>query len=245
MSDEKNEEQLVTKEDSHFVFVRPKAIIESSGSTWASETVRLRQRHPDLFEIEGNCEAYSTSFRQACATIENACFLYDDMTQAEDLSKAKAQRTCIYTKYERERLQNLKKEIEPYLSDEEMMQSEAEEKIISGIVKTKLQELTNKIDLCLNVADERSKKQFQTGVTDVAHCCQHTIAMIKDLKLPVVKPRWCDLTDAGTKSLRLDLGMQNFVEYLILTIGSVFTGHEGTVDRVRLNEQILLLVILS
>jgi hypothetical protein len=39
MSDSKLEEKLVTKEDSHFVFERPKAIVESSGSTWASETV--------------------------------------------------------------------------------------------------------------------------------------------------------------------------------------------------------------
>ena len=38
MSDSKDEEKLITK-DSHFVFVRPKAIVESSGSTWASETI--------------------------------------------------------------------------------------------------------------------------------------------------------------------------------------------------------------
>ena len=37
------EEKLVTDEDSHFVFVCPKAIVGSSGSTWARETVRLRQ----------------------------------------------------------------------------------------------------------------------------------------------------------------------------------------------------------
>ena len=44
-------EKLITNEDSHFVFVGPKAIVGSSGSTWASETVRLRQRNPDNFEI--------------------------------------------------------------------------------------------------------------------------------------------------------------------------------------------------
>ena len=44
-------EKLITNEDSHFVFVRPKAIVVSSGSTWASETVWLRQRSPDNFEI--------------------------------------------------------------------------------------------------------------------------------------------------------------------------------------------------
>ena len=200
MSEEKNEEKLVTKNDSHFVFVRPKAIIESSGTTWASETIRLRQRHPDLFDVQENCEAYSTEFRQACATIENACFLYDDMTETEDLSRAQAEHTCIYTQYECKRLQHLKIEIKPYLSDEEMMDIEAENKILLGNVKSKLEDLTEKIDQCLSVADRKSKQQFQNRIRNVAYCCRDTIALIKDLKIPVVKPRWCDLTDAGTWS---------------------------------------------
>ena len=78
---DKGEEKLITTDDNHFVFVRPKAIVDSSGTTWASETVRLRQRNPDLFEFEetGQVE-YSKPFRQACAIAENACFLYNDMT---------------------------------------------------------------------------------------------------------------------------------------------------------------------
>ncbi|CAB4010189.1 Transient receptor potential cation channel subfamily A member 1 [Paramuricea clavata] len=185
MSEEKNEEKLVTKDDSHFVFVCPKAIIESSGTTWASETIRLRQRHPDLFDVQENCEAYSTEFRQACATIENACFLYDDMTETEDLSRAQAEHTCIYTQYECKRLQHLKIEIKPYLSDEEMMDIEAENKILLGNVKSKLEDLTEKINQCLSVADRKSKQQFQNGIRNVAYCCRDTIALIKDLKYPL------------------------------------------------------------
>ena len=35
---DKGEEKLITTDDNHFVFVRPKAIVDSSGTTWASET---------------------------------------------------------------------------------------------------------------------------------------------------------------------------------------------------------------
>ena len=49
---EEGEEQLLTIDDNNFVFIRLKAIIGSSGSTWASETVRLRQRHPDILRLE-------------------------------------------------------------------------------------------------------------------------------------------------------------------------------------------------
>lgn len=35
------EEKLITEDNRHYVFVRPKAIVGSSGTVWASETVRL------------------------------------------------------------------------------------------------------------------------------------------------------------------------------------------------------------
>ena len=47
-----DEKTLETDEDHHFVYVRPKAIIGSSGSVWASETVDLRHRSPDVFQTE-------------------------------------------------------------------------------------------------------------------------------------------------------------------------------------------------
>ena len=144
MSEERETEKLITKEDSHFVFIRPKAIINSSGSTWASETVRLRQRHPDEFEVKEN-DIYSIQFRQVCAAIHNACFLYADMTEQGDVSKAKAQNDCIYTNYECERLQHLKRKLEPYITEEGIVESEVENQIFSCGIKSKLLSQTSKI----------------------------------------------------------------------------------------------------
>lgn len=44
-----NDEKLVTEDDRHHVIVRPKAIVGSSGSVWASETIRLRHEDPASF----------------------------------------------------------------------------------------------------------------------------------------------------------------------------------------------------
>ena len=106
-----DEEKLIMKDDNHFVFIRPKAITNSSGSTWASETIRLRQRHPDLFEIKDKIPGYSSQFRTLCSSLQCAFFLFEDMSEREDLCKATGARTCIYTTYECERLSHLGEEI--------------------------------------------------------------------------------------------------------------------------------------
>lgn len=102
VSDDNNEEKLLTQNDNHFVFIRPKAMIGSTGSTWASETVRLRQRNPSLFEVN-NGSNYSLQFRQTCSIIQCACFQYQDMTEEGDLLKATCQEDCVYTRYEQQR----------------------------------------------------------------------------------------------------------------------------------------------
>lgn len=53
-----DEETLKTDEDHHFVYVRPKATIGSSGSVWASEIVDLRHRSPDVFEMPTSNEQH-------------------------------------------------------------------------------------------------------------------------------------------------------------------------------------------
>ena len=132
------EEKLVTEEDSHFVFVRPKAIVGSSGSTWVSETVRLRQRNPDMFEVEASGESYSVQFRQSCALIHNACFLYQYMTDKDDFTKATGLKQCAYTYYENERLHHLNKELDSALSVSESLESEAEKQVSLHTLHTKL-----------------------------------------------------------------------------------------------------------
>ena len=189
------EEKLVTAEDSHFVFVRPKAIIGSSGSTWASETVRLRQRNPELFEVQGNGQKYSAVFRQSCAVVHDSCFLYQDMTEEEDLLNATGLNQCIYTCYESERLHNLKKELESALSISDTLESQAEKQVFLHTITTKLTNVKETIEKYFD--ENPSGDELHQCIRHVTTCCRDILTTIKDLQLPDVKPRWCDLTDAG------------------------------------------------
>lgn len=45
-------EKLISSGDKHIVIVRPKQIVDSSGTTWANETHRLRCLFPDDFEVK-------------------------------------------------------------------------------------------------------------------------------------------------------------------------------------------------
>ena len=197
------EEKLITDEDSHFVIVRPKAIVGSSGSTWASKTVRLRQGNPDNFEIGDSGDSYSVQFRQACAVIHNACFLYQDMTEENDFTKANGQENCVNTYYENERLHNLKKELDTALSVSESLQDEAEKQVFSHRMHTKVIGLNKSLEQCFQ--DVSSADELHQTIREVTTCCKNILVTIENLQLPIVKPRWCDLTDAGP-----GVGVSNF-----------------------------------
>ncbi|CAB3995283.1 RNA-directed DNA polymerase from transposon X-element [Paramuricea clavata] len=96
-------------DDSHFVVVRPKAFVDSSGTTWASEIVRLRTMHPAVFEIPlaSDDTSFSAEQRGSLCKIEYAVFQYLDMTEEEDVKKVSAHDDCPHRKYERNRVQHL------------------------------------------------------------------------------------------------------------------------------------------
>ena len=200
------DEKLVTTDDNHFVFVRPKALVNSSGSTWASETVRLRQRNPELFEVKGTSQTdYSEPFRQACAIAENACFLYKDMTEEDDVKRVSAEEDCTYRKYESERLSNLWKELKSAHLLENNFPKAGENEIFKTNVLEKLETLMRDIDQSLTFGQQMDTEQMKNGVRKVASCCNSIISVVRELKLPLVKPKWCDLTDAGP-----GVGISNF-----------------------------------
>lgn len=64
-------EQFLNSDDTHVVLTRPKAYIDSSGTTWANETELLRCLMPDNFEVkpeETSDEKYTKSFAQYVLT---------------------------------------------------------------------------------------------------------------------------------------------------------------------------------
>lgn len=198
MSDTK--EKLVTEDDNHFVFVRPKAFVGSSGTVWASETIRLRQSHPDIFEVADETKpSYSVGFRKTCSSIHCACFLYTDMTEHDDIVKATGRNDCEYTQYERTRLTQLKKEVVNAFSSGENAYSDGEKMLLTERIKGETDIMLKEVEVCLQACDmeDLDSQDFQGFLKPVLLSCQRILALLTELQLPMLKPRCCDLTDAG------------------------------------------------
>lgn len=98
---------LFTTFDSHFVIVRPKAFVDSSGTTWASEKVRLRQEEPDTFEVVEGSLSISSRVRSYTSKVRDTVFLYSDMSVERDYERVTTNTSCPYSVYEIERLEHL------------------------------------------------------------------------------------------------------------------------------------------
>ena len=53
--DVEDNEKLGSTGDAHYVFVRPKNFVDSSGTTWVSKTVFLRHTNLLDFEVDEKC----------------------------------------------------------------------------------------------------------------------------------------------------------------------------------------------
>ena len=68
-------EKLITQEDTHFVFSRPKHYTPSHGTTWANEDIRCSHLYPQNFEVDEDTQ-YATEFRSVCRVISNSIFTF-------------------------------------------------------------------------------------------------------------------------------------------------------------------------
>ena len=116
-----DEESTLTEADDHFVVVRPKAIIDSSGTTWASEIVQLRILFPDTFEVLLPSESpLSARVRGELAKLQYRVFQYMDMTTEMDILKVSTEDTCKHRMYELKRLKYLMICLEEVLTTSEL-----------------------------------------------------------------------------------------------------------------------------
>lgn len=199
-----SEEKLITEEDRHYVFVRPKAIVGSSGTVWASETLRLRHEDPLAFEVDEltpGSPQYSLGFRKCCARLHDDLFLYYDMTESDDLDKisGETESNCKFFTYEKERAKHLKLRIDNLLQfcEDTEMSEHNRALFASQIIPVTKRILDAVDDLFKEEVDSMEKDARKDMILNVTTSCKHGLEVLGDLCLPPVKPRWADLTDAG------------------------------------------------
>ena len=69
--------KLITQEDTHFAFSRPKHYTLSHGTTWANEDIRCSHLYPQKFEVDEDTQ-YTTEFRSVCRVISNSIVYFLD-----------------------------------------------------------------------------------------------------------------------------------------------------------------------
>ena len=199
-----SEEKLITEEDRHYVFVWPKAIVGSSGTVWASETLRLRYEDPlacEVDELTPGSPQHSLGIRKCCARLHDDLFLYYDMTESDDLDNitGETESNCKFFTYEKERAKHLKLRIDNLLQfcEDTEMSEHNRALFASQIIPVTKRILDAVDDLFKEEVDSMEKDARKDRILKVTTSCKHGLEVIGDLCLPPVKPRWADLTDAG------------------------------------------------
>ena len=199
---EGEEEKLVTKEDHHIVFVRPKELIPSNGSTYKSETVRMRHEMVDIFEVNHTtCSTtkYSTLFRTSCAITHDAAFLYHMMTMPEDLQKVTNVINCKHANYEKQRVAHLNLYLDKAVMSAAQIENPGEKDIFSNHLVPRIQDIllhTQEVEVGVSINDFDCEHILGL-CTELQRKCSELLNVIEELNLQPVKPRCADFTDAG------------------------------------------------
>ncbi|CAB3990933.1 Transient receptor potential cation channel subfamily A member 1 [Paramuricea clavata] len=124
------------------------------------------------------------------------------MTEENDVTKATCTEDCVYTRYEYESIFIHKKKSIISAStilkfwEESEIEDDAEQ-IFSGRIAQKIKFILESIDMCHDATGDEESEALMQMIKKVMTCCQELLLTLAELKLPIVRPRWCDLTDAG------------------------------------------------
>ena len=153
----------------------------------------------------------TSSLRRLCAEVHDAVFLYVDMCEKQDLSNAITSNECM--KYEIARVKHAQKLIE--MSVQQFKTDPDAQKdciLFEQDINPLITECLCALDSMLGKLesdeyeneDEKEADILQSS-QDIATAFAALCTNLQTIKLPEVKPRWADLTDAGP-----GVGVSNF-----------------------------------
>lgn len=186
-------EQLETVKDRSIVTVRPKKIIGSSGSVWASEYMFLRTRRPDLFEVSGNDR--DLDLRRAVALAHDTIGYYLQCANKDDINMMKNCDNCDHRNYQISLMKTLISRLQ--IDEDDLFDIALDERLIHlrdkiipivAVAKVLEQQLTD--------VKTSNSSVWNTVTTIQAHYII-LLEYLKELHLPPTKPYTIEFTDAG------------------------------------------------
>ncbi len=188
------EEKIVSNRDSLSVFVRPKAYVGSSGTTWASETMDLIAMYQDDYEVDNSDTndhpTYSTSLRKFFHAIKNYLQQFKYMTTAEDLNCVSGLTIeCKFATYEELRLKHL---VENITQSHNFLESctlcDAEQRLTMSRFVPSVVSITNKVKLIIVLQTDVEKEFLNEAYESLLSNVKQLLSQISELKLPMIKP---------------------------------------------------------
>lgn len=96
--------------DNSFGFMRPKAMVSSSGTSWASENMPLQHENPQMFHVQKDDEcSYTGCFQSVVTMIRDKARHFLDSTVDNDIRDVTAQNDCKFRRYENERIEGMER----------------------------------------------------------------------------------------------------------------------------------------
>lgn len=197
------QQQLIKNTDQSIVTIRPKYYIGSNGSVWASDIMKIRGEVPDLFEVNNPQSMYSIHFKSLCAKVTDIIFHFKDSTTEDDiLSVSGTTAACAFARYENNRLQKLKCNIESAMQQWILNKDDSieNEKVLVDNLNNRLTTLFVIVDNAVSVItqfDEFSEEAFTDVYERLTTHCGILLYLFKSFNLSEVKPVIAEYTDAG------------------------------------------------
>jgi len=185
-------EKLVSTGDSHFVFTRPKAVIHSSGTTWANETVLLAHDHQEELDVPGTNKGLDVNTRNFMRACHDTLFQYKDMFERNDLLNIKKEDTdCRHKQYELDRLNHLQHHLSKASEQLTQIESEPDLLVLANRLVPLISQIKETTKRCVDLLNDvgASKDDIIVSCEGLALHCGRAIERIKDIGLPMIKPR--------------------------------------------------------
>jgi hypothetical protein len=206
-----DEEVLMTKKDKTVVMVRPKFYVPSNGTTWASDYMRLRHEHPDLFEVDSDLDynKYSIPFRKLCAVLKDNVGYFIQTNMKEDVLCVTGEPECCFMLYEQKRIQHLLHSFQKAKEIWELEKVHVEPaEILLGNELTGVDiiiQLTEGLQKALDDLQIKSGDSLWNTYEELTNLGNKLLQKISEYKLAPVKPNILELTDGGP-----GVGVSNF-----------------------------------
>ena len=190
-----NEESVKTCDQQTIVVTKPKYFVGSSGTVWASHLMDIKHREPSLYEAEIPPEWQSKLFRSAMSALHDDLQYFIYQFDEDDLQLInKDYQSCPFKTYELRKVQTFEARVHDHQTKLQEISEELCEMEVAALKRTASK--LNLLQACIVSYKENLNKAHPSSA-EMINSMNDCLELLSEIKLPKLKSRIVDLTDAG------------------------------------------------